>query len=80
MNKRANVEMTEKLFCNCCGRELRLIEGVPGEGACRIHQEWGYFSDKDGETHEFILCEKCYDNMISKFVRPVKITERTEIL
>lgn len=80
MNRRINVERKEKLFCNCCGKELRLMEGVPAEGACMVRQEWGYFSDKDGETHEFVLCESCYDNMISKFVCPVKVTERTEIL
>lgn len=80
MDKRAKVETTEKLFCNCCGKELRLIEGVPGEGACRIRQDWGYFSDKDGETHEFVLCEHCYDDITAGFVRPVKITQRTELL
>ena len=42
--------------------------------------DWGYFSNKDGETHQFCLCEDCYDEMIKKFRIPVHVSERTELL
>ena len=38
------------------------------------------FSDKDGESHCFELCEKCYDMIVADFMIPVEITERTELL
>lgn len=28
---------------------------------CIIRFDWGYFSKKDTETHEIVLCEPCYD-------------------
>lgn len=28
-----------------------------------IQKQWGYFSQKDGETHTFCICERCYDEM-----------------
>lgn len=40
----------------------------------------GIFSDKDGESHCFELCEKCYDMIVADFMIPVEITERTELL
>ena len=48
--------------------------------ALSFRAEWGYFSDKDGESHCFELCEKCYDMIVADFMIPVEITERTELL
>lgn len=66
-------------FCNCCGRKLRLGSS-PREDVFVGRKEWGYFSGKDIQIHEFLMCEKCYDEMISDFVIPVTISEKTEIL
>ena len=68
MEKRARV-------CNCCGREL-----AQKEDAFCAHKEWGYFSEKDTQIHEFLLCEACYDEITKRFCVPVRVTEQTELL
>ena len=74
-------EQTKELIqviCNCCGRELKVEQGILKEGACRLETVWGYFSGKDMERHGFDLCEECYDRMISAFSVPVEVKEETE--
>ena len=66
-------------FCNYCGRKLRL-DRSPREDVFVGRKEWGYFSQKDIQVHEFLLCEKCYDEIISHFAVPVKISAKTEVL
>ena len=36
--------------------------------------------EKDGQTHRFDLCEKCYDELIKSFLIPIDIEERNEIV
>ena len=39
--------------------------------------QWGYFSEKDGESHSFDLCEACYDKLTAGFkIPPEKNTEK----
>ncbi len=63
------------IICNCCGKEVPVINGCPREGVFSVDYEWGYFSDKDGEKHSFDLCESCYDKMIRGFRIPAEVTE-----
>lgn len=70
-------KVTEKVLCNCCGRELSLSNGIVTEGVLHVRKDWGYFSKKDTFCHEFDLCEQCYDKITAEFTLPV--TER-EIL
>lgn len=69
-----------KIHCNCCGKEFQTKGGMLFENAVTVEMDWGYFSEKDGEHHQFRLCEMCYDEMIKKFVIPVEVTHRTELL
>ena len=62
-----------KSICNCCGRVLEQEEYI------NIEKQWGYFSNKDGILHSFVICEKCYDKMIDSFVIPPEITEVHEL-
>lgn len=62
----------ETIICNKCGREIPVSKGVPQEDFLEVEKSWGYFSDKDGETDRFDLCEDCYD----EFVRSFKIKVR----
>ena len=55
--------------CNACGRRIE-------KEALWVRKEWGYFSKRDLEVHEFAICEK----MIDQFVIPVKKTEKIEVL
>lgn len=66
-------------FCNGCGREIHREESTC-EDVFFAHKEWGYFSKKDLQVHEFYLCESCYDKMVDKFVIPVKVSQKTEVM
>lgn len=63
---------TETIFCNGCGKEIKIKDGVIREGLLSVEKRWGYFSDKDNEVHRFDLCEECYDRMVSQFVISVE--------
>lgn len=67
-------------ICNMCGRKLNEKIGANREECVRIIKDWGYFSKKDLQTHEIILCEQCYDELIKKFVVPIKVIDRNEVL
>ena len=63
---------TETIFCNGCGKEIKIKDGVIREGLISVEKRWGYFSNRDNEVHRFDLCEECYDRMVSQFVIPVE--------
>lgn len=66
--------------CNCCGRELVIDNDIQKEDTLNVEKTWGYFSNKDGVTDRFIVCEACYDSWIANFaIRPAR-TETTELL
>ena len=69
-----------KKYCNSCGKELQYDNEMLIEGAAFFDVHWGYFSEKDGETHSICLCETCYDRITKTFQIPVEVTERTELL
>lgn len=73
--------MAEKLFCNACGRELKRYGGDGSllEDAFAAEKEWGYFSRKDRTRHSFVICEECYDGIISKFAIPPREENVTEL-
>lgn len=66
----------DKIFCNGCGREIPVKGEIPQEDVLSVEKRWGYFSEKDNEVHRFDLCEKCYDEMISRFVIPPEVENR----
>ena len=68
------------LYCNCCGKKMKVENGIIHEGAFHVELSWGYFSNKDGEVHQFDLCEECYDNVIKNFKIPVGTMEMMEYL
>ena len=45
-----------------------------------VKKEWGYFSNKDTQIHEFKICERCYDRIVKQFEISPKVTEKSEIL
>ena len=70
----------QKVKCNQCGKVLHMEKGILKEDALIIKKEWGYFSEKDLEVHEFVLCETCYDKWIRNFVIPIRICGKQEVL
>lgn len=74
------MEEKSRVFCNKCGREIRQENGILKEDIFTAKKEWGYFSEKDLEIHDFQLCETCYDGLVKTFRIPVQITEKKEVL
>ncbi|MEF9942003.1 MAG: hypothetical protein RSA90_05740 [Lachnospiraceae bacterium] len=66
-----DIKEVDKIICNQCGKEILITDGNPEEGVFSVEYKWGYFSNKDGATHAFDLCEECYDKMIEGFLIPL---------
>ncbi|MCI8507959.1 MAG: hypothetical protein HFJ06_05280 [Lachnospiraceae bacterium] len=73
-------DIMEKIFCNACGKELKVDNGIPKEDFIRICKSWGYFSKKDGITQEFTICEECVEKLEGEFILPFKQYETIEML
>lgn len=74
-DKRKHMQEIRKIRCNKCGREIEMEHGMAREGVLQVKWDWGYFSEKDGESHSFCLCETCYDEIRKDFVIPVTVEE-----
>lgn len=68
------------LACNVCGRTLHMEKGMLREDVVQVTKEWGFFSNRDLETHKFTMCEDCYDHFISNFKIPIEISDKKEVL
>lgn len=68
------------VFCNSCGREIKKENGILMEDVFEATKEWGYFSDRDTQIHHFIMCESCYNRLISGFKIPVEVRKKIEVL
>ncbi len=79
MKKYNNNELAA-MYCNCCGKKLKIEHGIVKEGVFTAEISWGYFSEKDGEQHNFDICEDCYERMIEKFKIPVECRNFKEFL
>lgn len=66
--------------CNKCGHQIAYKGEIQQEDFLKINKSWGYFSNKDGMNHQFILCEACYDKLVDSFVIPATVTENRELL
>ena len=61
------VNELDKIICNKCGKEIKVIEGVAQEDYLEVNKRWGYFSNKDNKEDAFELCEDCYDELVASF-------------
>lgn len=66
-------KIAEKIICNSCKKEIKIVNGIPEEEVLSVEKRWGYFSNKDNEVHRFDLCEQCYDRMVQAFEIPVEM-------
>ena len=73
-----NTNELEAAVCNCCGKSMKIQNGMLLEGICSVDTIWGYFSGKDLEKHESDLCEECYDRITASFAVPPKVSEDME--
>lgn len=75
-----NISGDVPIYCNLCGKSLKVENGILKEDAFEATKEWGYFSERDTEVHHFNLCEECYEKLISQFQIPVDIRRKLEVL
>jgi len=68
------------VYCNSCGKSLKVENGILMEDAFEATKEWGYFSGRDTQVHRFNLCEECYEKLISEFQIPIEIRSKLEVL
>lgn len=68
-----------KLFCNCCGRELKMEREQLVEDFFHLQKSWGYFSERDGTVQIADICENCMQQWIQGFQIQPDTAERTEI-
>lgn len=73
-------ERLAELYCNKCGKQIKIENEIIKEGIFSVDYRWDYFSKKDGEQHRFDLCEDCYDEMVKEFIYPVDDEEYKELL
>lgn len=68
------------IICNKCGKKFMSEGEIIKKDFLCIEKDWGYFSQKDGQHHQVILCENCYDRWIQTFeIKPV-VTDTKELL
>lgn len=70
----------KRICCNKCGKEIKMVNEIPHEDYIFVRKEWGYFSEIDGKTQEFVLCETCTKGLEQEFVIPSKWSDTTEML
>lgn len=69
-----------EMKCDCCGRLLKVKNGIVMEGVFSIDYSWGYFSSKDGEIDSVDLCEECFDRIIEENNISIRKADNTELL
>lgn len=69
----------ERIYCNKCGKEIVRDHHGNDPDYLHVKKQWGYFSDKDLEIHEWNLCEECYDRFLKEFAVPVSAKEALEL-
>ena len=60
-------DVTEKIICNCCGREIEKNSHGYFEDYIHIEKTWGYTSQNDGENTNVDICENCWRNFEKSF-------------
>jgi ribosomal-protein-alanine N-acetyltransferase len=70
----------QELLCNKCGKVLRSERGIAYEDYIYIRKDWGYFSQKDGKTQCFLLCESCVEQIARDFAIPASLEDTKELL
>ena len=69
-----------KIICNRCGKETKVVSGIPKREMLHVEHTWGYFSGKDGESCSFDLCEECFDEITKGFLIPTECKDERKSL
>lgn len=69
-----------EVICNCCGKKIVVNKGIAAEDYISVEKMWGYFSNRDGEYHNWELCEQCYDRIVEQFAIPIEKKIENELV
>ncbi|MDF2820971.1 MAG: ribosomal-protein-alanine acetyltransferase [Clostridiales bacterium] len=72
-----NAKVIDEILCNMCGQIVtsQKLGTENSKDYISISKKWGYFSQKDGQTHRIDICEECYDKLVKQFAIPPSIKE-----
>jgi ribosomal-protein-alanine N-acetyltransferase len=70
----------EMIICNGCGRSIKVVNDIPREDYVRVSKAWGFFSEKDGITEDYVLCEACHKRMTEALTIPPTRRDTVELL
>ena len=70
----------KKIICNSCGCEAEASNEIVKKDFLSVRKDWGYFSERDGETDRWDLCETCYQRIVSEFKIKVQVSDTTELM
>lgn len=73
------MKINEKIICNCCGKEMKRIDGQY-EDYVHLIKRWGYFSKQDGTAEVMDICPTCFEAWTEHFVHEPEHREVTELL
>lgn len=69
-----------ELYCNKCGKQMKVENEIIKEGNFAVDYRWDYFSNKDGRRHRFDLCEDCYNQFIESFTHSIEDEGYSELV
>lgn len=69
-----------KVICNGCGEETLAENYIIKKDFLSVKKDWGYFSERDGETDQWDLCERCYEKVVDSFRIHMNISDTTELM
>lgn len=61
-----------KIICNRCGKETKVVSGIPKREMLHVEHIWGYFSGKDGESCVLICARSDFDEITKGFLIPTE--------
>lgn len=76
-NKLIDRRKLEYILCNKCGKNIDI---KTYKDYLEIYKTWGYNSNYDNETHEFELCQDCYNDLIASLKIPITKSMRKKKL
>lgn len=62
--KKKTVKVTDKILCDCCGKDCTITEPVGDYEYAELSATWGYFSEQDGIQYDIHLCESCFNEVL----------------